>query len=87
MSALVLNTSASLGETLLEKTKKCDRYVNILQDKMQERCCITNPHFLLPTFTTKSALSTVAYSHEMDCCKPFVAGNLPPCLLACSEQS
>jgi hypothetical protein len=69
MSAWVLNTSVSLGGTLLEKTKKCDRYVNILQDRMQEWSCIADPHFLLPTFTTRSALSAAAYSHEMDCCK------------------
>jgi hypothetical protein len=69
MSAWVLNTSVSLGGTLLEKTKKCDRYVNIPQDRMQEWCGIADPHFLLPTFTTGSALSAAAYLHEMDCCK------------------
>jgi hypothetical protein len=69
MSAWVLNTSASPGGTLLEKIEECDRYVNIPQDRMQEWCCIADPHFLLLPFTPKSALSAAAYSHEMACCK------------------
>jgi len=42
-------------ETLPEKTEECDRYVNILQDRLQEWCCIADPHFLLLTFTPRSA--------------------------------
>jgi hypothetical protein len=57
------------GGTLLEKTEECDRYVNIPQDRMQEWCCIADPHFLLLTFTPRSALSAAAYSCEMACFK------------------
>jgi hypothetical protein len=39
------------------------------QDRMQEWCCIADPHFLLLPFTPRSALSAAAYSHEMACCK------------------
>ncbi|CAK9198489.1 unnamed protein product [Sphagnum troendelagicum] len=67
MGAWVLTTSENPGGTLLEKTEECDRYVNLPQDRMQEWCCIVDPHFLLLPFHTQIIMGCIVligtYSH------------------------